>query len=142
MAMRVKKVSTPPQRLEGGGFIIKDSACATREAPQCARNRDPRTIAPLLCASAVLSDFRATDVDPFLIWHELPRKHYMPGEMPGAPLHPHRGMCECPYAKEFSEVRRMRRHRIRIRFAARIREILRARSHRVDGRIPGPPRVG
>eukprot|EP01052_Picozoa_sp_SAG31_P014887 SAG31_NODE_940_length_10870_cov_12.600501_8_plen_134_part_00 len=42
------------------------------------------------------------DLDPFLIWHELPRTVHGKGEMPGAPLHPHRGFMECPYAKEFS----------------------------------------
>lgn len=39
-------------------------------------------------------------LDPFLMWHELPRALHKPGEMPGAPMHPHRGFCECPYAKE------------------------------------------
>ena len=72
--MRVKKISAPPSRLEGGGFVIKD----------------------------ILSGIRNDEIDPFLIWHELPRKHHNPGEMPGAPLHPHRGMMECPYSKEFT----------------------------------------
>eukprot|EP00284_Hemiselmis_tepida_P007066 CAMPEP_0174919484 /NCGR_PEP_ID=MMETSP1355-20121228/3700_1 /TAXON_ID=464990 /ORGANISM="Hemiselmis tepida, Strain CCMP443" /LENGTH=264 /DNA_ID=CAMNT_0016164715 /DNA_START=162 /DNA_END=953 /DNA_ORIENTATION=+ len=42
------------------------------------------------------------DLDPFLMWHELPRKYSRPGEFPGAPMHPHRGFCELPYAKEIS----------------------------------------
>ena len=54
---------TPPQRLEGGGFTIVD----------------------------ILSKFGYERTDPFLIWHELPFKYYKPGEMPGAPMHPHRG---------------------------------------------------
>lgn len=48
----------------------------------------------------VLSAFDySTQTDPFLIWHELPRKKYRPGEMPGAPMHPHRGFSEVPYCK-------------------------------------------
>ncbi len=70
--MKVATKKQPPKRSEGGGFIIKD----------------------------ILSGVGPTD--PFLIWHELPREHYQPGEMPGAPLHPHRGMMECPYNKEMT----------------------------------------
>lgn len=72
--MQVIHTQTPPRRTEGGGFIIKD----------------------------ILSGLNPKAIDPFLIWHELPRKHYRPGEMPGAPLHPHRGMHECPYNKEMT----------------------------------------
>ena len=64
----------PPRRTEGGGFIIAD----------------------------ILDGLRTSDLDPFLIWHELPRHQYSRGEMPGAPLHPHRGFNEVPYAKEMS----------------------------------------
>lgn len=49
-----------------------------------------------------MSGLKAVDTDPFLIWHELPRHSYMPGEMPGAPMHPHRGFNEVPYCKEMS----------------------------------------
>jgi len=70
--MRVEKKTRPPQRLEGGGFTIVD----------------------------VMSGIPTERLDPFLIWHELPRTFHRPGEMPGAPMHPHRGFCECPYAKE------------------------------------------
>lgn len=72
--MQVVHTQRPPQRSEGGGFIIRD----------------------------ILSGLNPKAIDPFLIWHELPRKHYGPGEMPGAPLHPHRGMHECPYNKEMT----------------------------------------
>lgn len=71
-AIRVERKTNPPQRLEGGGFTIVD----------------------------IMSDIPQTRLDPFLIWHELPRAFYRPGEMPGAPLHAHRGFTECPYAKE------------------------------------------
>eukprot|EP00927_Polykrikos_kofoidii_P067091 TRINITY_DN62614_c0_g1_i1.p1 TRINITY_DN62614_c0_g1~~TRINITY_DN62614_c0_g1_i1.p1 ORF type:complete len:337 (+),score=35.21 TRINITY_DN62614_c0_g1_i1:80-1012(+) len=64
----------PPRRLEGGGFTVCDIFSG---------------LAPARC-------------DPFLMWHELPRHHYNPGEMPGAPLHPHRGFFECPYCKEMT----------------------------------------
>eukprot|EP00404_Azadinium_spinosum_P013369 CAMPEP_0180517678 /NCGR_PEP_ID=MMETSP1036_2-20121128/54664_1 /TAXON_ID=632150 /ORGANISM="Azadinium spinosum, Strain 3D9" /LENGTH=180 /DNA_ID=CAMNT_0022529729 /DNA_START=16 /DNA_END=555 /DNA_ORIENTATION=+ len=47
-----------------------------------------------------MSGIPASRLDPFLIWHELPRSLHKPGEMPGAPMHPHRGFSECPYAKE------------------------------------------
>eukprot|EP00746_Dinoflagellata_sp_MGD_P023451 gnl/MRDRNA2_/MRDRNA2_154949_c0_seq1.p1 gnl/MRDRNA2_/MRDRNA2_154949_c0~~gnl/MRDRNA2_/MRDRNA2_154949_c0_seq1.p1 ORF type:complete len:327 (-),score=44.80 gnl/MRDRNA2_/MRDRNA2_154949_c0_seq1:98-1078(-) len=70
--MGVEKKTRPPQRLEGGGFTIVD----------------------------IMSGVDTKRLDPFLIWHELPRAFYKPGEMPGAPMHPHRGFCECPYAKE------------------------------------------
>eukprot|EP00930_Biecheleria_cincta_P038613 TRINITY_DN26522_c0_g1_i1.p1 TRINITY_DN26522_c0_g1~~TRINITY_DN26522_c0_g1_i1.p1 ORF type:complete len:323 (-),score=44.15 TRINITY_DN26522_c0_g1_i1:282-1250(-) len=68
----VEQKTRPPQRLEGGGFTIVD----------------------------IMSGLPVERLDPFLIWHELPRKLHQPGEMPGAPLHPHRGFSECPYAKE------------------------------------------
>ena len=51
----VVKQARPPAKLEGGGFTIKD----------------------------IMSGFSAKDLDPFLIWHELPRAFYKPGEMPG-----------------------------------------------------------
>ena len=70
--MQVLKVSRPPSRREGGGFTIKD----------------------------IFSGFRTEELDPFLIWHELPRTRHGKGEMPGAPMHSHRGFMECPYAKE------------------------------------------
>lgn len=74
MRVSVTDVRRPPLRLEGGGFTIRD----------------------------VMDGLTTPQVDPFLIWHELPRAHYGPGEMPGAPMHPHRGFNECPYAKEMS----------------------------------------
>eukprot|EP00747_Dinoflagellata_sp_TGD_P185167 gnl/TRDRNA2_/TRDRNA2_41556_c0_seq1.p1 gnl/TRDRNA2_/TRDRNA2_41556_c0~~gnl/TRDRNA2_/TRDRNA2_41556_c0_seq1.p1 ORF type:complete len:383 (-),score=64.98 gnl/TRDRNA2_/TRDRNA2_41556_c0_seq1:169-1317(-) len=70
--MGVERKTKPPKRLEGGGFTIVD----------------------------IMSSIPTARLDPFLIWHELPRHFYKPGEMPGAPLHPHRGFSECPYAKE------------------------------------------
>eukprot|EP00933_Yihiella_yeosuensis_P021946 TRINITY_DN17292_c0_g1_i1.p1 TRINITY_DN17292_c0_g1~~TRINITY_DN17292_c0_g1_i1.p1 ORF type:complete len:337 (-),score=65.69 TRINITY_DN17292_c0_g1_i1:539-1447(-) len=71
-SISVEKKTKPPQRLEGGGFTIVD----------------------------IMSGVSPSRLDPFLIWHELPRALHAPGEMPGAPMHPHRGFCECPYAKE------------------------------------------
>jgi hypothetical protein len=71
-AMRVAKMARPPSRREGGGFTIRD----------------------------ILSGFSTQELDPFLIWHELPRARHGRGEMPGAPMHAHRGFMECPYAKE------------------------------------------
>lgn len=68
----VEKKTRPPQRLEGAGFTIVD----------------------------IMSGVPSSRLDPFLMWHELPRNFYRPGEMPGAPLHPHRGFTECPYTKE------------------------------------------
>lgn len=41
-------------------------------------------------------------LDPFLMWHELPRAYYAPGQYPGVPVHPHRGFYECPYMKEMT----------------------------------------
>jgi len=70
--MEVERKTQPPQRLEGGGFTIVD----------------------------IMSGIPTSRLDPFLMWHELPRAFYRPGEMPGAPMHPHRGFSECPYAKE------------------------------------------
>ena len=70
--MRVAKVSRPPTRLEGGGFQIRDIMAGV---PQRA-------------------------LDPFLIWHELPRARHAAGSFPGAPMHPHRGFMECPYMRE------------------------------------------
>lgn len=70
-AILVTEKQRPPRRTEGGGFIIAD----------------------------VMSDLPASRTDPFLLWHELPRHTYREGEMPGAPMHPHRGFNEVPYAK-------------------------------------------
>jgi len=53
--INVQRQVRPPSKLEGGGFTIKD----------------------------LLSGFSPTDLDPFLIWHELPKAFYRPGEMPG-----------------------------------------------------------
>ena len=55
--MMVSKTSKPPSRLEGGGFQIRD----------------------------ILSAFSNDELDPFLIWHELPKKHHAAGSFPGAP---------------------------------------------------------
>ena len=44
----------------------------------------------------VFSGLSAASCDPFLIWHELPRRNYKSGEMPGAPMHPHRARCPPP----------------------------------------------
>eukprot|EP00746_Dinoflagellata_sp_MGD_P161671 gnl/MRDRNA2_/MRDRNA2_88900_c0_seq1.p1 gnl/MRDRNA2_/MRDRNA2_88900_c0~~gnl/MRDRNA2_/MRDRNA2_88900_c0_seq1.p1 ORF type:complete len:314 (-),score=40.17 gnl/MRDRNA2_/MRDRNA2_88900_c0_seq1:119-1060(-) len=50
----------------------------------------------------IMSSFPQSKLDPFLLWHELPRTFYGPGEFPGAPIHPHRGFYECPYIKEMT----------------------------------------
>jgi len=73
-AIETAEIRKPPRRKEGGGFIIAD----------------------------IMSGLKSVDTDPFLIWHELPRHSYLPGEMPGAPMHPHRGFNEVPYCKEMS----------------------------------------
>ena len=67
----VLQTDLPPKRSEGAGFIISD----------------------------ILSAFPYSQTDPFLIWHELPRKFMHKGEFPGAPMHPHRGFSEVPYFK-------------------------------------------
>jgi len=69
----VKGKRKPPSRLEGGGFMIKD----------------------------IMAGVSFQELDPFLIWHELPEKHHRKGEMPGAPMHCHRGFIEAPYCKKF-----------------------------------------
>ena len=53
MPFRVKHTSRPPQRLEGGGFTIVD----------------------------IMSGLSAESLDPFLIWHELPRAHHARGSV-------------------------------------------------------------
>ena len=68
---QVAATNMPPRRSEGGGFIIAD----------------------------ILSGFEYHETDPFLIWHELPKKYFAQKEFPGAPLHPHRGFSEVPYFK-------------------------------------------
>ena len=70
--MKIARTSRPPERLEGGGFRIRD----------------------------VMSGYSNEALDPFLIWHELPRTKHARGTFPGAPMHPHRGFMECPYSKE------------------------------------------
>jgi len=69
--MAVVAQSVPPKRLEGGGFEIMD----------------------------LLSGFNYRETDPFVLWHELPRKTMPRGSFPGANLHSHRGFCEIPYCK-------------------------------------------
>lgn len=39
------------------------------------------------------------ETDPFLMLDELPKRHFRPGEFPGAPWHPHRGMDTVMYVK-------------------------------------------
>lgn len=70
--MSVRRTTKPPKRKEGAGFTIVD----------------------------IMSGIDDKMLDPFLMWHELPRAFHRPGEMPGAPMHPHRGFSECPYCKE------------------------------------------
>ena len=38
------------------------------------------------------SSVSTSETDPFLMLDELPVTNYKPGEFPGAPMHPHRGM--------------------------------------------------
>ncbi|CAD7953133.1 unnamed protein product [Amoebophrya sp. A25] len=73
--------STPPRRSEGGGFIIAD----------------------------ILAGYDYQQTDPFLIWHELPKKYMHRGEFPGAPMHPHRGFSEVPYFKKMGQTTYTRR---------------------------------
>ena len=51
-------MSPPSTDATGGGLIVKD----------------------------ILGGLPAEACNPFLIWHELPRKQYRKGEMPGAPM--------------------------------------------------------
>ena len=46
-------------------------------------------------------NFRDMPLDSQMM-HELPRKYTKGSTFPGAPMHPHRGFCELPYAKEIS----------------------------------------
>ncbi|CAD7923855.1 unnamed protein product [Amoebophrya sp. A120] len=77
----VRATDLPPRRSEGGGFIIAD----------------------------ILSAYEYNETDPFLIWHELPKKHMARGEFPGAPMHPHRGFSEVPYFKRMGETKYTRK---------------------------------
>ena len=72
--MSIAKTFKPTLSREGGGYIVID----------------------------ILSGLEPHEKDPFLLAHELPRKHYPSGEMHGIPLHPHRGFMECSYCKEFT----------------------------------------
>ena len=89
----VTKTLSPPTRLEGGGFQIRDimSGVTTEEQdPFLVRN---------LCLKKSLS---CVVIVGHQIWHELPRKYQKKGEFPGAPMHCHRGFSELPYCKEIS----------------------------------------
>mmetsp|Transcript_587 Transcript_587/g.1223 ORF Transcript_587/g.1223 Transcript_587/m.1223 type:complete len:343 (-) Transcript_587:1219-2247(-) len=77
----VQATDLPPRRSEGGGFIIAD----------------------------ILSAYEYRETDPFLIWHELPKKWMRKGEFPGAPMHPHRGFSEVPYFKQMGAAQYTRR---------------------------------
>ena len=72
MARRVAKVETLRTQTEGGGFTIRRS---------------------------IGSAFSSEETDPFLMLDELPLTTYRPGEFPGAPWHPHRGMDTVMYFK-------------------------------------------
>ena len=73
MARRVAKVETLRTQTEGGGFTIRRS---------------------------IGSAFSSEETDPFLMLDELPLTTYRPGEFPGAPWHPHRGMDTVMYVKQ------------------------------------------
>ena len=46
------------------------------------------------------SELKQSDTDPYLMLDELPPTNYAPGEFPGAPWHPHRGMDTVMYNKQ------------------------------------------
>ena len=46
------------------------------------------------------SSVSTKETDPFLMLDELPVTNYKPGEFPGAPMHPHRGMDTVMYCKQ------------------------------------------
>ena len=73
MARPITKIFTPRQQKEGAGFVIRRSI-----------------------GSSELSE---ADSDPYLMLDELPPTNYAPGEFPGAPWHPHRGMDTVMYNK-------------------------------------------
>jgi len=70
----IQKVFTPRSQKEGAGFIIRRSIGS--------------------------SDLKQSDTDPYLMLDELPPTNYAPGEFPGAPWHPHRGMDTVMYNKQ------------------------------------------
>lgn len=70
--MEVEDLSKAPKKTDSGGYKIRD----------------------------ILTGFDQSRIDPFLLWHELPRAYFGPGQFRGAPIHPHRGFYECPYIKE------------------------------------------
>jgi len=74
MPLHVIQAQQPPERLEGGGFTIRD----------------------------IMNGIPFQNLDPFLMWHEIPRAFHFPGSFPGAPRHPHRGFMECPYFREMT----------------------------------------
>ena len=69
-----KKIFNPRKQREGAGFIIRRSIGS--------------------------SDVTTQETDPFLMLDELPLHTYAPGEFPGAPWHPHRGMDTVMYVKQ------------------------------------------
>ena len=58
----------------------------------------PRIVAPRRSIGS--SDLKQSDTDPYLMLDELPPTNYAPGEFPGAPWHPHRGMDTVMYNKQ------------------------------------------
>ena len=68
----VTKIVTPRTQREGAGFVIRRS---------------------------IGGSFKEAETDPFLMLDELPPTDYKPGEFPGAPWHPHRGMDTVMYVK-------------------------------------------
>jgi redox-sensitive bicupin YhaK (pirin superfamily) len=71
---RVVKTITLRTQTEGGGFTIRRSIGS--------------------------SQLSSEETDPFLMLDELPVTEYAPGEFPGAPWHPHRGMDTVMYFKQ------------------------------------------
>ncbi|KAJ8600351.1 hypothetical protein CTAYLR_000678 [Chrysophaeum taylorii] len=68
-----RKFKAPTQR-EGAGFVIRRSVGSHHVS--------------------------TAETDPFLMVDELPLTEYKPGEFPGAPWHPHRGMDTVMYIKQ------------------------------------------